>query len=82
MTHVPGREIAEQFDDEDDDDFDEPEELYDPEGNVVWSASYEGQFVERTCVGCSEKFRGMPDHGYCNSCADIRERGGMLPNDY
>lgn len=57
---------------------DTPEEIYDSEGNVVWSQYYEGQFVDRTCQGCGSKFRGMPDHGYCSTCADIRERGGDL----
>lgn len=63
-------------------DYDEPDELYDREGNVVWSKHYEGQFVDRVCDGCNSPFRGLPSYGYCNSCADIRERGGELPNNY
>lgn len=42
------------------------------------------QYVEYTCEGCGEKFRGHQARGplgYCDSCADIRERGGVLPNE-
>jgi hypothetical protein len=73
------RDPSEYFDDDDkDEDFDEQEEIYDGEGNVVWSQYYEGQFVDRTCEGCGSDFRGMPDHGFCSSCADKRERGEDL----
>jgi hypothetical protein len=70
--------------DDDDDEYEyiEDDEIYDRDGNVVWSRHYEGAFVNRVCQGCDSTFKGMPDHGFCNSCADIRERGGILPNDY
>ena len=27
------------------------------------------------CQGCGETFNLRPGYGYCNSCADMRERG-------
>jgi len=71
-------EEEETWDEEDEDEiWDEEDEIYDSEGNVVWSRYYEGQFVDRVCQaqGCGRKFRGMSDHGYCSSCADKIERG-------
>ena len=31
--------------------------------------------VEKECQGCGGIFKLRPDYGYCNSCADKRERG-------
>ena len=64
-----------QYDDDEDEFWDDEDEVTDNDGNVVWSRHYEGQFVDRKCQGCGCTFQGMPDHGYCNSCADKRERG-------
>ena len=35
--------------------------------------------VEKTCAGCGRKVKIQPHYAYCNSCADIIERGGELP---
>ena len=33
------------------------------------------QSVEKRCDGCGELVKILPQYGYCNSCADKRERG-------
>lgn len=30
----------------------------------------------KKCLGCGRMVKLRPDYGYCNSCADQRERGG------
>lgn len=30
---------------------------------------------EKTCERCGAGFRGMPDHGFCDTCADAIEAG-------
>jgi hypothetical protein len=32
--------------------------------------------VRKKCEGCGRTVKIRPDYGYCNSCADRRERGG------
>ncbi len=32
--------------------------------------------VVKTCKGCDRKVRILPHYAYCNSCADVIERGG------
>lgn len=32
--------------------------------------------VEKKCHGCGRTVKIKPEYGYCNSCADARERGG------
>lgn len=31
--------------------------------------------VSKECLGCGQLVRIQPQYGYCNSCADKRERG-------
>jgi hypothetical protein len=31
--------------------------------------------VRKKCQGCGRMVKIRPDYGYCNSCADKRERG-------
>jgi rRNA maturation endonuclease Nob1 len=31
--------------------------------------------VWKVCEGCGRRVKLRPDYGYCNSCADKRERG-------
>lgn len=71
--------VEEEEEVEDESWYDEQEDVYGPDGEVVYSPYYESLKVDRKCEGCGRHFRGMPDHGFCDSCADIRERGGELP---
>lgn len=32
--------------------------------------------VTKTCKGCGRQVRILPHYAYCNSCADVIERGG------
>lgn len=57
---------------------DEEDDIYGPDGDIVYSRYYEAQKVDRTCGYCKRVFRGMPDHGVCDSCADRIERGEDL----
>lgn len=73
-----GEDLA---DDDDDDDRlgvwgDDEEDVYGPDGEVVYSPWFERQKIDRVCEACGRGFRGMPDHGFCDPCADVRERGG------
>jgi len=36
----------------------------------------QAQSVKKKCAGCNRMVRIKPEYGYCNSCADRRERGG------
>jgi len=65
---------CEEFEEEDE--FDEDREIYDDSGELVYADYYHGQFVDRVCQKCGSHFRGMPDHGHCDPCADAIERGG------
>jgi rRNA maturation endonuclease Nob1 len=31
--------------------------------------------VSKICQGCNRRVKLRPDYGYCNSCAEKRERG-------
>lgn len=64
----------EEFED-DEPEFDNDEDIYGPDGEVVYSPWYERMKVDRKCQGCGVHFKGMPDHGYCDRCADKIERG-------
>lgn len=55
--------------------FGDDEPVYGPDGETLYDPWFEKQKVDRTCEGCGRGFRGMPDHGFCDSCADARERG-------
>lgn len=77
-------ETESEADDEEDEDEDadpdywcdeEDEDVYDEYGNTVYSPYMESLKVDRVCSHCRTHFRGMPDHGYCDRCADRRERG-------
>lgn len=35
--------------------------------------------VRKKCQGCGRMVSIQPQYAYCNTCADIRERGGELP---
>jgi hypothetical protein len=63
--------------DEDDDEDFEPE--FDDDSDEAFERYYQSTLVERKCQGCGGHFMGRPDHGYCNGCADIIERGGEYP---
>jgi len=39
-------------------------------------------FTHIKCQGCGYTFRGFAVHSYCNSCADIIEFGGEMPEYY
>lgn len=61
-------------DDDEDPDYDE----YDMDSDEGFNRWFEDQKVERTCQACKNKFMGMPDHGFCDPCADKREQGWDL----
>lgn len=63
----------------DDDDFEDDDELelfedYE-DGEIGYVRFLQAHGVERTCARCGTPFRGMPDHGHCNACADAIEAG-------
>ena len=35
--------------------------------------------VKKVCLGCGKTVMIQPQYAYCNSCADILEKGGDLP---
>jgi len=57
-----------------DDNFGHWEDMDDPDNreyyNYVQSAS-----VDKECNGCGRIVRILPNYGYCDTCADARERG-------
>jgi hypothetical protein len=57
-----------------DDNFGHYEDMWDPE-NVEFYHSVQRQSRLKTCEGCGKIVRLLPHYGYCNSCADKRERG-------
>lgn len=69
-------DLGDDYEDEDD----EPE--WDDDSDAAFERYYQSTLVDRKCQGCGRHFMGRPDHGFCDSCADIIERGGELPNAY
>jgi hypothetical protein len=57
-----------------DDNFGVYEGMDDPE-NVEFYHQTQRRSRLKTCEGCGNKVRLLPDYAYCNSCADKRERG-------
>ena len=45
------------------------------EGDVEFYHQVQRESVLKTCDGCGRRVKLRPDYGYCNSCADKRERG-------
>ena len=41
---------------------------------AYWSSRAKRE-VTITCMGCKVVFKGQPEYGYCESCADKREHG-------
>ena len=57
-----------------DDNFGHWEDMDDPDVREYYFR-VQAESVEKTCGGCGHKVRLMPGYGFCNSCADKRERG-------
>jgi hypothetical protein len=77
FIHSLDENVAPAEEDEDDE-----EEFDDLDDEAAAERYYQSTLVDRKCQGCGRHFLGRPDHGFCDSCADIRERGGELPNAY
>ena len=45
------------------------------EDDVEFYHQVQRESVLKTCDGCGRRVKLRPDYGYCNSCADKRERG-------
>jgi hypothetical protein len=45
------------------------------EDDVDFYIQVQNESVEKECQGCQRMVYLRPDYGYCNSCADKRERG-------
>lgn len=58
-----------------DDNFGHWEDMDDQE-NVEFYHQVQRESVMKKCQGCGRRVKLRPDYGYCNSCADARERGG------
>lgn len=43
--------------------------------DVAFYHQVQRESIDKTCDGCGRRVRLRPDYGYCNSCADKRERG-------
>lgn len=50
----------------------------DSEEDIEFYHSVQRESVLKKCEGCGRKVKLRPDYAYCNSCADIRERGGDI----
>mgnify|MGYP006921433435 CR=1 FL=1 len=66
--------------DEDDDDYEDPWETMERldqegRGDEAYGVLLRIQGRDCKCSYCGTRFRGMPDHTVCNSCADKLERG-------
>jgi hypothetical protein len=40
-----------------------------------WLASQEKRSIIKECEGCKQEVLLPPEYGYCDKCADARERG-------
>jgi hypothetical protein len=57
-----------------DDNFGTWEDMDDPD-NREFYRQVQRESRPTKCKGCGRKVRLRPGYGYCNSCADKRERG-------
>jgi rRNA maturation endonuclease Nob1 len=57
-----------------DDNYGTWEDMYD-EDNIEFYQRTQATNVRKKCQGCGRIVRIQPQYGYCNSCADKRERG-------
>ena len=57
-----------------DDNFGHWDDMDDPD-MVDFYHQVQAENVEKKCDGCGRMVRIRPEYGYCNSCADKRERG-------
>ena len=46
------------------------------EDNIEFYHTVQNESVVKTCQGCGQQVKIRPTYAYCNSCADMRERGG------
>ena len=49
------------------------------QGDIDFYFETQAMSVEKKCQGCGRTVKIKPEYAYCNSCADIIERGGELP---
>ena len=47
----------------------------DSDDDVEFYHQVQRESVKKKCDGCGRTVRLRPDYGYCNSCAEKRERG-------
>jgi hypothetical protein len=45
------------------------------ESDIEFYREVQRRSVVKTCQGCGQKVRLMPQYGYCDSCATKREQG-------
>ena len=57
-----------------DDNFGHWEDMDEPDVREYYFR-VQAESVEKTCKGCGNTVRLMPSYGFCNTCADKRERG-------
>jgi len=50
----------------------------DSDEDVEFYHEVQRKSVWKTCQGCGQRVKIMPDYAYCDSCASILERGGDL----
>lgn len=47
----------------------------DREENVRFYKQVQKESVWKRCKGCNRRVKIRPEYGYCNTCADAREKG-------
>lgn len=57
-----------------DDNFGEWDDMDDPDVRDFYD-KVQKESRPTECGGCGQTFNLRPGYGYCNSCADMRERG-------
>lgn len=57
-----------------DDNFGHWEDMDDPDNREFYK-QVQKESVWKKCQGCGRRVKLRPQYGYCNSCADKRERG-------
>lgn len=48
------------------------------EDDIEFYNSMQRKSRRKKCQGCGRMVKISPDYAYCNSCADIMERGGDI----
>lgn len=48
------------------------------EDDVEFYRQVQAESIWKRCRGCQRRVKLRPDYGYCNSCANRRERGEDL----